>query len=267
MCYYNAIDIKKTDTITVGGISYPLTDDKRLHQPMQSGFDHGLWPVLKKADDKTDFSLSFMEWGFLPGYLKTRGEADKFRKGYKDESGTFHPPVITLNAVCEELLLPRKIYRKAALERRCLVLSSGFYEWRHHFGVNKRTGAPLKTATKYPYYIHLKSRDCFFMAGIWQPWEDTETGEYTETFSIITTAANPLMSQVHNNKKRMPCILNDTLAAEWLLGNPAESRITEIACSMYPDADMAAYTIAKDFRESVEPAAPVVYSELPELIS
>jgi putative SOS response-associated peptidase YedK len=44
------------------------------------------------------------------------------------------------------------------------------------------------------------------MAGIWQPWTDKATGEYVETFSIVTTKANKLMEQVHNSKTRMPTI-------------------------------------------------------------
>jgi putative SOS response-associated peptidase YedK len=267
MCYYNSVNITKASSVTLEGITRPLPAGPLLQQPMISGFDHGLCPVLKKIPEQKDFSLAAMEWGFLPSYLKTRMEADRFRKGYKDEKGEFHTPINTLNAIGEEVLLPRKIYRKAALERRCLVLSSGFYEWRHHFGINKRTGAPLKTAGKYPYYIHCKDREFFFMAGIWQPWQDIETGEYAETFSIITTAANPLLAKVHNSKKRMPCILDEVRAAEWLLGQPDEARITELAGYQLPDINLNAYTIAKDFRESDDPMAPYDYAELPGLFS
>jgi len=97
-------------------------------------------------------------------------------------------PVLTLNAMSEEMLLPKKIYREAALSRRCLVLSSGFFEWRHLFPIGKKTGKPLKTAVKYPYHIGVKDHPYFFIAGVWQPWKDIETGEYVETFSVVTTA-------------------------------------------------------------------------------
>jgi hypothetical protein len=265
MCYYNSVNIKMIDAVTLAGSSCPLPDSTLIHQPLQSGFDHKLSPVIKKEEGSSRFSVTAMEWGFLPPYIKNRAAADRFRKGYKDETGLFHPPVITLNAVGEELLLPRKIYREAALDRRCLILSSGFFEWRHQAGVNKKTGAPLKTILKYPYYIHLKNRDYFFMAGIWQSWLDSQTGEYTETFAIITTAANPLMEKIHNSKKRMPCILDEEKAAEWLLGRPDESRITALACSQYPQEQMEAYTIAKNFRESDDPTMPYQYAELSEL--
>jgi hypothetical protein len=63
-----------------------------------------------------------MEWGFIPSYLKSREDVAKMRNGYKDATGKYRPPVIMLNAVCEELLAPGKIYREAGLKRRCLVL-------------------------------------------------------------------------------------------------------------------------------------------------
>lgn len=52
-----------------------------------------------------------MEWGFIPHYLKNREAAQKFRGGYKDDTGKYHPPIITLNAIDEEMLLPNKLYR------------------------------------------------------------------------------------------------------------------------------------------------------------
>ncbi len=38
------------------------------------------------------------------------------------------------------------------------------------------------------------------------------------TCSIITTAANELMSEIHNTKKRMPVILNPEAEKAWLGG-------------------------------------------------
>ena len=67
----------------------------------------------------------------------------------------------------------------------------------------QKTGKPLKTAVKYPYHIGLKDKEYFYIAGIWQPWKDVETGEYVETFSVVTTAANKIMEQIHNSKKRV----------------------------------------------------------------
>ena len=179
--------------------------------------------------------------------------------------GKFHPPITTLNAIGEEMLLPNKMYRDAALHRRCLVLSSGFFEWRHVFPKNKRTGEPLKTAIKYPYHIRLKDKEYFYMAGIWQPWTDRSTGEYLETFAIVTTRANKLMEEIHNSKKRMPVILNEELAFDWLFADLNEEQIKAIGTTQAPWQEMEAYTIAKDFKEALEPTAPFKYEDLPEL--
>lgn len=266
MCYYNGIRIKNTANIRLKNIEKAISDQHLPFYPLVSGFDYGKSPVLKKTETKIDFDIIQMEWGFLPSYIKTREGAMKFRLGYKKDNGQFQPPIITLNAVGEELLLPKKIYRDAALNRRCLVLSTGFYEWRHVFPLNKRTGLPVKTAVKYPYRILIKGKEYFFLAAIWNPWNDRESGEYAETFSIVTTAANPLMEQVHNSRKRMPVILPEDLAWEWLMGEPDENRITEIATFQFPATEMEAYTLAKDFREAVDPELPFHYPDLPALI-
>jgi putative SOS response-associated peptidase YedK len=178
-------------------------------------------------------------------------------------------PNTTLNAKAENLFLNEKgnasIYADAARQRRCLVLSTGFYEWRHVFPLNKKTGQPLKTAIKYPYYISLKEEEYFYMAGIWQEWTDKDTGETVETVAVTTAEANSLMQQVHNSKKRMPTILSDDLAYEWMFGDLSDDRITEIALIQYPAKKMDACTIAKEFLATLEPSTPFSYEDLPAL--
>ncbi|WP_285546193.1 SOS response-associated peptidase [Dyadobacter frigoris] len=243
-----------------------------LNNSIQEGFAYGQSAVLKPNDVKSNFEIVQMEWGFIPSYLSTREDVKKMRSGYKEANGKYHPPLTTLNAKGEELLLidpftkKPKMYRKAALERRCLVLSTGFYEWRHVYPKNKRTGEPLKTAVKYPYYISLKDQEYFYMAGIWQPWTDRQTGEQVNTMAIVTTDANYIMKQVHNSKNRMPTILGDELAWEWMMDDISEERITEIATSQYPAKLMQAYSIEKEFRASVEPTTAFTYEELPPLV-
>lgn len=265
MCYYNGVKVTKSEYIRLKQLEKAIAGLQLMDSALFTGFDYSSHPVLKKSATGTDFDIVPMEWGFIPFYVKTREDVMKMRFGYKNAKGQFRPPITTLNAVSEELLLPGKIYREAALHRRCLIPSTGFYEWRHIHRLNKRTGEPLKTADKYPYCISVKDREYFFMAGIWQGWTDKATGEHVETFAVVTTAANALMDQIHNSKKRMPAILTEELAWEWLFGDLTEERITEIARFRIPAEQMQAYTIAKDFRESGEPGKPFVYEELPAL--
>jgi len=265
MCYYNGQKVTRDEYIRLKQLEKLVANYDFLNRDLQVGFDYNMNAVLKRIPGKEDFDIVQMEWGFIPRYLKTREDVFKMRNGYKDAAGGFRSPVLTLNAVCEELLLPGKIYRDAALKRRCLVLSTGFFEWRHIHRLNKRTGQPNKTANTYPYYISVKDKGYFYMAGIWQPWTDKVTGEYVESFAIVTTRANKLMEQVHNSKKRMPTILNEDLGYEWMFGNLDEKRILEIAATQYPSEEMQACTIAKDFREVLKPTKPFEYEDVPAL--
>ena len=103
------------------------------------------------------------------------------------------------------------------------------------------------------------------MAGIYTPWTDKETGETVETYAVVTTEANKLMRQVHNSKMRMPSILSEDLAWEWLFGNLDDARITEIASTQLVDTEMNAYSIAKEFTTSLNPMEKFEYEDLPAL--
>ncbi len=264
MCYFNGIKIPADSKIRLKGFEKAITNTDLFNQPVVNGFDYGQYPVLKKTTDG-DFEITGMEWGFLPNYIHTREKANQFRFGFKKPDGSWQPPFTTLNAKGEELLQSNKMFREAALLGRCLILSSGFFEWRHVHPISQRTGKPLKTAEKYPYHITLKGKSYFFMAGIWQSWNDREAGEYVETFAVVTTAANALMEQVHNSKKRMPVILPDSLAYEWLMENPGEDRIHDLATYQIAPELMEAISISKDFRSAPQPETPVNYPKLSPL--
>lgn len=82
------------------------------------------------------------------------GRVDRFRKGYQDASGKFIKGRTTLNAVGEELFIDsetgnEKMWAYSALTRRCLVIASNFYEWRHLTVIGKR-GKALATPEKFP---------------------------------------------------------------------------------------------------------------------
>ena len=270
MCYYNAQKVTHAEFLRLKGIEKTLKEHDFFNRLVIVGFDFGATTVLKPIEGKEDFEIVQMEWGFIPDalrwpFIETREDAFKVRRGFTDPRGKYVQPLNFLNAVSEELLLPNKVYRKAALERRCLILSSGFYDWRHIHPLNKRTGQPLKTAVRYPYRVNVKGKEYFFMAGIWEQWTDAETGETVDTCSIITTEANLVMEQIHNSKKRMPTMLTDDLAWEWMFEKLPEQRISEIAKWQIPWQNLSYYTLAKDFLRSTDPTKEFVYPDLPPL--
>jgi putative SOS response-associated peptidase YedK len=261
MCFFNGIMISRAEHIRLKDLEIGLRGlDLNLMRPMMSGFDFGDWPVIRPLRGGEDAEAVMMHWELIPHYLHTLRDVEHFRKGgLNPVTGRKDPPRNTLNAIGEEML-HKPTYRNAALKRRCLVLSSCFYEWRHF------TPPGSTKDIAYPYRISLRDREYFFMAGIWQPWTDRETGETVDGFSIVTTSANELLSQVHNKKKRMPCILTEELAREWIRDGLTEQRILEIATFQYPSSEMEAYTIEKGFRSSDDPARPFPYEELPRLV-
>jgi putative SOS response-associated peptidase YedK len=103
------------------------------------------------------------------------------------------------------------------------------------------------------------------MAGIFNPWLDQSTGEMVNSFSILTTAANPLMEKIHNNKKRMPVILPEEYAEKWIQSDLSVNSIQSLATYQFTDDAMMAHTIRKDFRQIDEPRETYQYEELPTL--
>jgi putative SOS response-associated peptidase YedK len=266
MCYTNAVKIPLKDFLIYKDQQKELShlDKSLLMQATSRGFNYGDWPIIKPSKDGKDWSVVAMEWGFIPSWITTREDVAKFRDGYKDANGKFVIGYTTLNAKGEEIL-NKKMFRDATLTRRCLILSSGFYEYRHVQMIGK-SGKILKTPSKFPYHITVKNTDSFMMAGIYNTFIDRTTGEVKDNFAILTTAANSLMSQVHNSKMRMPTILTDELANEWSEPDLSEKRIIEIAIHQYPAERMTAHTVAKEFLSSEDPAEPFAYETLEELV-
>ncbi|MEP6949567.1 MAG: SOS response-associated peptidase family protein [Ginsengibacter sp.] len=263
MCNYMGHRVSKEDFIRLKQLEKQAKVIE-MPKPYQTGFDYLNWPVVRPIGGG-DFEVDIMEWGFVPANVRSREGVDRFRKGYKDYTGKFRPPFTTLNAKGEELLLPGKMFRESALNQRCLVIASYFYEWRHEQAIGKR-GEVLKTPAKYPYYIGVKgSPKYFFMAGVWSRFEDKSTHELVDTFAVCTTEANSLMAQIHNSKMRMPTILNEDLAAEWISEGLSEQRITQLATHQIKSEEMEYWNIPKNFKDLPDPTIKFCYEGLSEI--
>jgi putative SOS response-associated peptidase YedK len=270
MCYYNGQKVSRAEYIQLMQLEKAVAKYDFLNKDIHNGFAYGPIAVLKPNAAKDNFEIVQMEWGFLGSFLHTGEEAKLYRSGHKDAGGKWIPAIPNLNAKGENLFISERTGRKsifadAARNGRCLILSTGFFEWQHIFRKNKKTGAPVKTPDTYPYYINLREDEYFFMAGIYQEWTDKSTGEIIETVAITTAPGNELMAELHNSKKRMPTILTPDLAWEWMMGDLTDERIQEIALTQYDYKKMQACTVAKDFKESLNPAEPFKYEELPAL--
>jgi len=57
------------------------------------------------------------------------------------------------------------------------------------------------------------------MAGIYDEWVSDSGAEPLQSFSIITTEANTLMAEIHNQKRRMPLLLENSDIDRYLMGS------------------------------------------------
>lgn len=159
---------------------------------------------------KGSWKLQTAKWGLVPFWSKE--PRAKFS---------------TINARAETIATS-PAYREAFKKRRCLIPAAGFYEWKR-----KPDG------TKDPYYIHVKNRQSFAFAGIWDSWKDVE-GKELITYSIVTTAPNDLMTSIHN---RMPVILPRDAYEAWADPETPVS-ILEKLMVPYDASNMDAYQIS-----------------------
>jgi len=128
-------------------------------------------------------SMSMLRWGLIPSWAK-------------DAKIAFS----TINARAETVA-EKPAFRDAFKVRRALVVADGFYEWKSEAG------------GKQPYLIERKDERPMAFAGLWERWQPQDGTEAIESFTIIVTAANRLISDLHD---RMPVILDAAQFDMWL---------------------------------------------------
>ena len=229
MCYVIGIKIPKKQTIKIGGTAL---DIDAIDIPVQSGFAYDQWPVIF---NEPLLRPGLMHWELIPHWVHNEKELSESRKKYT-----------TLN-IKAETILSNKVAQSSIHTHRCLVLASHFFEWQQ---IEKE---------KYPHLISIKESPLFYIAGVWNTWTNQNTGEIKNSFGIITTEANGLMSKIHNIKKRMPTILEEDAAKSWVNENLNDAQILELAKYQINDNKMSAYTVSKNFQQSTNPCEKVEY--------
>ncbi len=236
MCFHNSLSKKAQEVANRFNAQSEINFEPIFYA---SGFSYPLWPLITSEEpDK----LRMYRWGLIPHWVKEESQAKEIR-------------TMTLNAK-SETVFEKPSFKFSIRKKRCLIPSTGFFEWQDF---NKK---------KYPYFIRLKEMEIFAFAGIYTSWTDKTSGEIVHTFSILTTEANPLMASIHNMKKRMPVILEKEKEKKWLNDDLTDEQIK----SFFPAIDdrmMQAYTISKRITSrTMNPNVPEVNEafEYPELI-
>lgn len=129
-----------------------------------------------------------------PGVVvRADGRAELMRWGFHRE---FNPAIN--NARSDKL--EGGMWKEAFHERRCVIPMSLFYEWGPGSGGRKQANE-----------FRDPGDDFLWAAGIWE-----ENQELGPCYTMVTTAASPLMSPNHD---RMPALLRLEEMQEWLAGS------------------------------------------------
>lgn len=249
MCFHKSLAVSAPELET----RYDAVMPEARFQPVYhtNAYQFPAWPILTKQDPGVDSpgKLQLIHWGLIPRWTKTRDDAADIRTK-------------TINAR-SETMYEKPSYRSAAQAgKRCLIPVTGFYEW-HTIGTKK-----------FPFYISPTDQKIVSIAGLWDEWLDSDTGELIPTYTLLTTDANPLVAAIHNTKKRMPCLLTPEAEHAWLHDDLTQADVLELLAQPYPADRMHSHSISKRITSRTEPTdvpevmAPADYPELknhPEL--
>lgn len=152
-----------------------------------SAFTFPSLPVILQGEDPQVASL---KWGLVPPWVKDRESADAMRSRMVNARS--------------ETLTQKPSYRGSVQRQRCIILADGYFE-PHHRGKEV-----------IPFYIKRKDDKPFGIAGLFSQWQDPDSGVSQRTFTLITKPADRLLSEVHNDKMRMPALLPPREERRWI---------------------------------------------------
>ena len=161
--------------------------------------------LVSLVSDGVKYRIGLIKWGFK----------------------TFEEGNVLINAR-SETVESLKTFKKSFLERRCIILTDGFFEWER------------STSVKTPYRFVLKNRKVFGFAGLWTMFID-KAGNKQYTATILTTKANNLMASIHD---RMPVILDEDKMKIWLDPKIRNSEILKRVLVPYREDEMDLYEVS-----------------------
>ena len=194
-------------------------------------------PVLRVVDGERQFDE--MRWQLVPNW-----------------EPAFNTKLSTINAK-SETVFDSPLFGELVSRQRCIIPISGFYEW-------KKDGSRSR-----PFKIHLQSSAIMSLAGIWDTWRPGTSSE-RRSFSILTTAANRFMREIHD---RMPVILDNASLDDWLNPETHERKELQELMRPCPNEWLSAVEVSQlvnspknNSPEILEPAITVGATDTPQRI-
>jgi putative SOS response-associated peptidase YedK len=186
-------------------------------------------PTVLQTSASTNRQFKMLHWGLIPSWAKDAKMGARL-----------------INARAETVA-EKPAFRSAFRQRRCLVLADGFYEWQQQ----------EEKKQKQPFYFHLREKQPFAFAGLWEHWQDDAAGEEIESCTLLTTEANELMEPIHN---RMPVILDPKDYDLWLDPKVKNSELLQPLLRPYATEEMTAYRVSTAVNKPIHDTAECIES-------
>jgi len=162
-----------------------IAEHFHLQRPPRFQPSYNITPAQKilsivELEDKSLKAVNLF-WGLVPSWAK-------------DTKNSHH----LINARAETIR-EKPSFRAAFHKRRCLIVATGFIEWRQ------------LEDHKQAFHIHRQDNQLFAFAGIWEHWQHDQETLYS--CAIITTSATDFMQPIH---EREPVIISPENYSHWL---------------------------------------------------
>ena len=188
---------------------FELTETPQLPPRYNIAPTDAVATVRLPAED-TERELALLRWGLIPPWAEDPAVGSRM-----------------INARAETVAT-NPAFRSAFRRRRCLIPSTGFYEWQR---VERR---------KQPFYIRMRDGLPFAFAGLWEHWEGPD-GAAIQSCTLITTEPSDLVRPVHD---RMPVILDPKDYELWLDPSVQTPDRLQPLLRPYPSEQMVAYPVS-----------------------
>lgn len=215
MCYKTALDKKAEKIMEITGRPFQFPEAFIPYKHNDAFTKPNLYIIPQDEPNKIFPAV----WGLVPDFINT-SDSTLTPNEYVDRYKTF-------NARGEEFFEKRS-YKSSAENQRCLILADGFYEPHHYKGKSQ------------PFYCYLKNQELFAFAGLY-----TKLDEELYTTTIVTVEANETFEIVHNNKRRMPLVLDSNYENDWI-SNLNKNQVNEIVNSGFTSSEFYYHPVSNE---------------------
>lgn len=209
MCGRFSLEVDKETVLEILRKEFNIEEieDEKLH------LHHNIAPgnkILAVIHDGVRFRAGLLNWGFVPSF------ATDMKNRFK-----------MINARIETVQ-EKPSFRESFLNKRCIILADGFYEWKK-----------IKDKGRQPMKIKVKNQDIIFLAALWSSWKKEGQEPYF-SITILTTKANETVEPIHN---RMPVIIKKDNIQDWLIPQPLPGSLYQKIIRPYTANEMYFYEV------------------------